>query len=433
MSTKRVIIFLSLFAVLAGSVFVGGFYLGKSKIQRTTLSGLNSFLSACQKLENTQEISSAETSLFVDACQELKKPGDLDFSLFWEAWQQIEKSFVNKDKIDVKKMISGAISGMVESLGDPYTVFLPPDESKRFKEEVKGVFGGVGMEIGIKDGQLQVVSPLEGTPAKRAGLRAGDKILEVNGTSTAGMSIEVAVNIIRGPRGTNVNLKISREGWNSPKDFNLIRDTIEIPSLKLEFKDLPGGEQAAYLALYQFSEKANYDFNAAAVNILNSPAKKIILDLRNNPGGYLEVAQAIAGWFLQKGQAVAIEDFGGGKEKINYDSNGPSLLADYPLVVLINQGSASAAEILAGALRDNRNILLIGEKSFGKGSVQELFDLSGGSSLKITVAKWLTPSGTLLTEVGLEPDVMVEMAEKDYEQSKDLQLERAIDILGKMR
>ena len=372
------------------------------------------------------------------------KPEHVDFSLFWEAWQKLEEKYVGKENLDIQKMIYGAISGMVRSLEDPYTLFLTPDDTKTFIENVKGTFEGVGMEIGIRNGQLQVIAPLEGTPAQKAGLRAGDKIIKVDDKSTIDMTIEEAVNLIRGPKGTEVTLTIYRDEWNETKDIEIIRGVIEIPSLKLEFKEeniaCPSeakGEDGcfvsiAHLHLYHFSEKAVSDFNQAAIQILESDAKKIILDLRNNPGGYLEVAQNIAGWFLEKGEIVVIEDFGGKKEQEIYKAEGNSLFLHYPLVVLINEGSASGSEILAGALRDNRGIKLIGETSFGKGSVQELERLTGGSSLKITIAKWLTPTGSLITDKGLEPDIKVELTEEDYEQDRDPQLEKAIEIIKEL-
>ena len=355
---------------------------------------------------------------------EICPPQEIDFSLFWEVYHKLQEKFVDKGKFDIQKMIYGAISGMVKSLGDPYTVFFPPEETKRFEEDVKGSFEGVGMEIGIKKGQLQVIAPLEGTPAQRAELRAGDKILKINDTETSDLTVDEAVNLIRGPKGTEVTLTIFREEWLKTKEIKLVRDVIEVPSLKWEMKD----ENIAYIQLYQFSENASADFRKAAIEILESPAQKIILDLRNNPGGYLEVAQDITGWFLEKGKTVVIEDFGQGNKQ-EYKAQGPGTFSDYKIVILINQGSASASEILAGALRDNRGILLIGEKSFGKGSVQELEKLKEGSSLKITVARWLTPKGQLITDVGLEPDIKVEMTEKDYEEEKDPQLDKAIEII----
>ena len=354
-------------------------------------------------------------------------PEALDFSLFWDAYHKIQEKFVDKGKLDTQKLIYGAISGMVQALGDPYTVFFPPQESKRFIEDVKGTFEGVGMEIDIKNNQLIIITPLEGTPAQRAGLRAGDKILKINGTSTASLTIDQAINLIRGPQGSEVVLTILREGWEVPKEIKVIRGIIEVPSLKLEMKDSSQGPMA-YIKIYQFSENLPYDFREAAFKILSTPTQKIIIDLRNNPGGYLEVAQDITGWFVERGKIAVIEDFGNGKKE-EYKTEGNGAFADYKVVVLINQGSASGAEILAGALRDNQGILLIGEKSFGKGSVQELERLKDGSSLKITVAKWLTPEGSLITDIGLEPDVKVEITDQDIEAGRDPQLDKAIEII----
>jgi len=350
---------------------------------------------------------------------EVCAPEHVNLSLFWEAWKQLEEKYVGKEDLDIQGMIYGAVSGMVKSLGDPYTVFLEPQDTKRFIEDVKGSFEGVGMEIDIRAGQLQVVAPLEGTPAKEAGLRAGDKILAVDEKSTADMTIYEAVNLIRGPRGTEVVLTIAREGWEETKDITIVRGIIEIPSLTLEIRE----DKIAHLRLFNFTEKAAYDFREAAINILESDTERIILDLRNNPGGYLEVAQDIAGWFLERDQIVAIEEFGGGEREL-YKAQGNAKLVSYSLVVLINEGSASGSEILAGALRDNRGVKLIGKRSFGKGTVQQLEKLSDGSSLKITIAKWLTPEEDLITDQGLEPDIEIAMAEDE-----DLQLDKAIEIL----
>lgn len=356
-------------------------------------------------------------------------PENVDLSRFWEAYYKLKDMFVSPEKMrDNEKLIYGAISGMVKSLDDPYTVFMPPEDSKRFMEDVKGQFEGVGMEIGIRNNQLQVVAPIEGTPASRAELRAGDAILQINGTSTADMALDKAVSLIRGPGGTEVVLNILRKDWKSAKDIKLIREVIKVPSLKWELKE----NDIAYLKLYQFTEKAAGDFSKASLEILRSPAKSIVLDLRDNPGGYLEVAQNIASWFLEDEQIVAIEDFGKGKTK-EYKSAGTGKLANMPVVILMNQGSASASEILAGALRDNRNVKLVGEKSFGKGSVQQVEKLKDGSSLKITVAQWLTPKGDLIAGKGLEPDIKVEITEKDYEQNKDPQMEKAIAVIKELR
>jgi carboxyl-terminal processing protease len=352
-------------------------------------------------------------------------PEDVDFSLLWEAWRTIEEKYVDKEKIDVQEMIYGAVAGMIKALDDPYTVFLKPDNSKRFIEDVKGTFEGVGMEISIRNNQLQVIAPLEGTPAQRAGLRSGDKIIKIDGESTVDMTIDQAVNLIRGTKGTKVVLTVFREEWSETKEIEIIRDSIDIPSLQLEIKE----DKIAYLKLYHFSEKAGYDFSQAAVEILASEAEAIILDLRNNPGGYLEIAQDIAGWFLEKGEIVVIEDFGEDKESKQFLAKGNARLANYPLVVLINQGSASGSEILAGALRDNKQAIIIGQTSFGKGSVQELIRLKQGSSIKVTIAKWLTPKGDLITDIGLEPDIKVEITDQDFDQGKDPQLDKALETI----
>lgn len=353
-------------------------------------------------------------------------PQDLDLSLFWQAWQVLEEKFVNPAQLDSQKMIYGAVSGMVGALEDPYTVFLNPEDTKKFLEDVSGRFEGVGMEIGIRKGQLQVIAPLHGTPAEQAGIRAGDKIIKIEETLTVDMTIDQAVSLIRGPKGTKVRLTILRPAWDKTKEFNIVREVIDIPSLKWEIKD----GNIAYLKLYHFTDKARSDFAQAAREISRGPTKKIILDLRNNPGGYLEVAQEIAGWFLERGQIVAIEDFG--EEQKKYKAQGTAELLRYPIIVLVNQGSASGAEILAGALRDNRGVRLVGEKTFGKGSVQQIERLKDASSLKVTVANWLSPQGYFISEKGLEPDIEVKMTDEDYEEDRDPQLDKAIEIIKEM-
>jgi carboxyl-terminal processing protease len=356
-------------------------------------------------------------------------PEKVDFSLLWEAWDKLQEKFVSPEKLDTQKMIYGAISGMVKSLDDPHTVFFSPEDTKKFMEDVSGRFEGIGAEIGERKGQIQIIAPLEGTPAQKAGLRAGDKIIKINETLTTDLSVDEAVDLIRGPKGTEVTLSIFREGWNSPKEIKIKRAIIEVPSIKWELKD----SDIAYIKLSQFSQNADTDFQNAAIEIIRSPAKKIILDLRNNPGGYLEISKEIGGWFLEKNQTVVIEDFQKSGDKKYYNAEGNSKLLTYPIVVLINKGSASASEILAAALRDNRGVKLIGETSYGKGSVQELEKLRGGSTIKITVAKWLTPKGNLIDGVGLEPDIKVEMTDKDYDEDKDPQLDKALEMIKEIK
>lgn len=350
-------------------------------------------------------------------------PEELDFSLFWQAYYKLKENFVDKEKMDLQKIIYGAISGMVKSLGDPYTVFLTPEENKIFQEDVKGYFEGVGMEVGIKKGKLTVIAPLENTPAKKAGILSGDIILEIDGKPTLDMTLEEAVKLIRGPKGTVVKLKIIREGWEKPEEFQIERAVIEIPSLKIEEKD-----GIIYLKIYHFSEKLRSDFRVAVNQILKNPSKKIILDLRDNPGGFLEVAVDVGSYFIEKGKLIAIEEYGDGTKEEFY-SRGPGVFSDYKIMILVNQGTASGAEILASALRENLGTMLIGEKTFGKGSVQKLENLKGGSALKITIAKWLTSKGQQISEIGLDPDLKIETKPKDIEEGKDPQLEKAIEIL----
>ena len=354
-------------------------------------------------------------------------PEDINFSLFWDAYHRLQEKYVDTEKLDNQKIIYGAISGMVKSLEDPYTVFFPPEETKKFMEEVSGTFEGIGIEIDVKDNMLQVIAPLEGMPAEKAGIKAGDKILKINDKITGDISIDEAINLIRGKKGTEVTLTIFRDGWKESKEIKIVRDLIIVPSVKLKFKD-----DIAIIKISQFSEKAGSDFNKIAYEVLNSSAKKIIIDLRNNPGGYLEVSQDIAGWFLEKGQIVVVEDFGGKAENNEYLAQGNGKLLSYPTVILIDGGSASASEILAGALKDNRNIKLIGEKSFGKGSVQQLENFEDGSSLKITIAKWLTPKGKSISEVGLEPDIKAELTEDDYNNNRDPQLDKAVETVNNL-
>ncbi len=356
-------------------------------------------------------------------------PEDVNFSVMWETWQKLKDNFVDSSKLDEQKMVYGATAGMVKSAGDPYTVFFTPDETTKFLEDVTGEFQGVGMEIGIKNDQLQVVSPIKGTPAERAGLRPGDIIVKIGAVVSAEISVEQAVSLIRGPQGTEVVLTIMRSDWKEPKEITIKRETIKIPSIEWEIKN----GNVAYIKIFQFSETLSLDFKKVAVEILNSPAKKIVIDLRGNPGGYLEVSQEIAGWFLERGKTVVSEDFGNKEDQTIYKAEGNSKFANYPIVVLINKGTASASEILAAALRDNRGIELVGETSFGKGSVQTLQNLTDGSSLKVTVAHWLTPAGTQISGNGLTPDIKVELTEDDYTNKKDPQLDKALEIIKEMK
>ena len=362
--------------------------------------------------------------------QEFGKPKEFDFSLFWDTWGKLREKYVDGTKIKEDKLLYGAISGMVKGVGDPYTTFFPPVETKSFKQDVGGSFGGIGAEIGKRNGFLVIIAPLEDTPAQRSGLQAGDKILKINGEPTDDITVEEAVTKIRGDVGTNVILSILRgNDGTKAKDITIERAIIKIPITKLEaLKD----NKIARLSFYSFTSTAPFEFQQAATKILATAGYKgVILDLRNNPGGYLEVAVDIAGWFLNTGDLVATEQFGQAEnnQKTEFRASGFGGLKNYPVVILVNQGTASAAEILAGALRDNRGIKLVGDKTFGKGSVQELVNLKDGSSLKVTVAKWLTPKGISISEQGLEPDFNVSITEDDIAKSRDPQLDKAVEIL----
>ena len=395
--------FIFITIILIATAFITGFYFGKFQQPRITPSD----------------------TIIIN--KDLGQPETVDFSLFWQVLKSLEENYVDKDKIDYKEVLYGAISGMTESLEDPYTVFMKPEKTESFLESVEtgGSFEGVGMEIGIKKGKLTVIAPLENTPAERSGIKAGDKILKIDDISTEDILLEEAVNLIRGKKGTKVVLTISREGLSEPKEITIIRDVIQIPVIKWEELD----NKIAYIKIYHFTGNLPEKFKNVVSETLSHKSEKIILDLRNNPGGYLETAVDIASWFIPRGELVAIEEFRDQQQDF-YRSKGYKGIAHLPLVVLINEGSASASEIVAGALRDIRNITLIGEKSFGKGSVQTLKKFQDGSSLKVTVAKWLTPSGVSINEEGLTPDIEVELTDEDFNNDLDPQLEKAIEFLN---
>jgi len=348
----------------------------------------------------------------------------IDFSLFWDVWQTIKDKYVEADKIDNQTLFYGAVSGLLGALKDENSVFFPPTDAQKFNEDISGEFGGIGAEIGTRNNQLVIIAPLKNTPAERAGLRALDKILKVDDTVTANLTTDEAVKLIRGQKGTTVILTILRNGWDKPKEISIIRDTIQVPTLDWEIKE----NNIAYIHLYNFYEKAPFLFYQAAVEIAFKNPKGIILDLRNNPGGFLDAAINLTGWFLKPGQTVVSEEFRSDKKQV-FTSYGNGLFKDVPIVILINEGSASASEILAGALRDNRSIKLIGKKSFGKGTVQELEPLKDGSSIKITVAHWRMPGGGLIEKNGLDPDYEVGLTDEDFKANRDPQLEKAMEVL----
>jgi carboxyl-terminal processing protease len=356
--------------------------------------------------------------------KETEKPPEVDLSPFWKAWRIIEEKYAAPDGIDRQKMLWGAIQGALSSLDDPYTVFFPPEEKKFFESEVRGNFEGVGMEIGIRKGILTVVAPLKGTPASRAGIKAGDKILKIDDKETSSLTVEEAVKLIRGPGGTTVRLTIISEGKDETREVSLVRETIKIPILEAEKKD----NDIFVIKLHNFSERSPLEFRQALREFVLSGASRLVIDLRNNPGGFLEAAVDVSSWFLDTGEVVVREKFKSGEER-PHRSRGYNPFANLPLVIILNQGSASASEIVAGALRDHEKAKLVGEKSFGKGSVQEVLDVTDETSLKVTIARWLTPNGKDITESGILPDVEVKNTEEDEAQGRDRVLEKAIEVL----
>ncbi len=351
---------------------------------------------------------------------------------FWKVWNVINEKYVEATTTDTQKRIWGAIQGLASSQGDPYTVFFPPEENKNFKNDIAGNFEGVGMEIGIKDGVLIVVSPLKNSPAEKAGMMPGDRIFKINDVSTNDLSVEKAVKQIRGARGTVVKLLIAREGIAETFEKSITRDVIDIPTLETDTKS-----GVFIIRLFSYTAQSPELFRLAVRKFLESGSNKLIIDLRGNPGGYLDAAWDMSSWFLPIGKVIVTEDFGGKEDNKVYRSKGYDVLNkffgenNYKVAVLVNNGSASAAEIMAGALQEHGIAKLVGIKTFGKGSVQELVPITAETSLKITIARWLTPKGHNLSHDGLVPDYEVKMTVKDLEEKKDPQQDKAVEILLK--
>ena len=368
------------------------------------------------------------TALSIENAESAEAP--LDFSPFWKAWNILNEKYVPASTtvavVEDEEKLYGAISGLAASLEDPYTVFFPPVEAKLFESDIRGNFEGVGMEILAQDGAITVIAPLKDSPAFRAGMLAGDRIIKINGKETSGLTTEDAVQLIRGPRGTAVTVTVFREGVKEPFEVRLVRDIINIPIINT--RSLPNG--VFVIELYSFSEQSPNLFRNALREFVLSNNDKLILDLRGNPGGYLEAAIDMASWFLPASKVGVREDFGGRKDEKVYRSRGYDVFADnLKFVILIDKGSASASEILAGALAEHGKAILVGETTFGKGSVQELIGITSETSLKVTVARWLPPKGLSISEKGIEPDYKVLRPPADMEAGRDPQLDKALEIL----
>ena len=352
---------------------------------------------------------------------------NVDFDLFWRTWAEVEKKYVDRADINREDMVLGAITGMVNSLDDPYTTFFKPESAKIFKEDINGSFSGIGAEIGFRDGALTIISPLKGSPAEKSGLKSGDIVTMVDDKSTMDMSLEEAVTLIRGPQGEDVVLKIFREGLDDLKDITITRNVIDIPTIESEVKE----GNIGYIKLYNFTGDASQLFRESVLDLKKQGAERFIVDLRNNPGGFLGASIEISSTVVPGGDVVVVEKFGNGEGNKNYRSKGYQSLENTPLVVLINGGSASASEIFAGAVKGKDKTKIIGTQSFGKGSVQEVVDITSHTFLKVTVAKWLTPDGTSIQDGGITPDIEVKIPE-DAKLGDDIQLDKAIEVVKEL-
>ncbi|HKK54509.1 MAG TPA: S41 family peptidase [Patescibacteria group bacterium] len=348
---------------------------------------------------------------------------NVDFNLYWQVWDTVKSTYVDSEDISEEDMFYGSLEGMIKAIDDPYTSFLDPELSKRFNDDLSGSFEGIGAEIGIRDDVLTIIAPINGMPAQEAGLKSGDKVLSIDGKSTAGISIDKAVDTLRGKKGTDVTLTIYREGLDETKDITINRGIITIESVKTEMLE----NQIMLISISNFNEDTEAIFSKAVEEAKSKEAKGIILDLRNNPGGFLDSAIEIASEWVETGPVV-LEKFDE-NDITKYQARGLARLQDYKTVVLLNQGSASASEIVAGALQDYNKATIVGEQSYGKGSVQSLEPFTDGSSLKVSVAKWLTPQGKSISEKGITPDIEVEYTIEDFENDRDPQLDKAIEII----
>jgi carboxyl-terminal processing protease len=372
----------------------------------------------------------------------------VDFSLFWDVWQRLHLYYIDAKTLDTQKLVYGAISGMVDAAGDPYTTFFPPDENKAFEEDISGTFQGIGAQLELIDNKIIIQTPLKGTPAEKAGLKPMDWIVKVNNEETTGWTTTQAAAKIKGKKGTSVTLTILHENATKTVDITIVRDDIIVASVDSWVKKptditeisnatgsaaLVGSNQSiAYIALSRFGDRTNDEWIKAVDTVVQAEKtqniKGLVFDLRNNPGGYLDGAVFVASEFIKNGVIVTQTNSDGTQNALSVNRQGK--LNDIPMVVLINKGSASAAEIVAGALKDHKRATIVGETSFGKGSVQTPQELTGGASLHVTTGKWLLPSGEWINKKGITPDVEVK-SDLITSATTDAQLEKAIEILLK--
>jgi len=378
--------------------------------------------------KNTNKTVSSDNLNIINSTSTLS---NIDMEPFWSVWKKLDEKFVitHKDtkQITDQEKLWGAIQGLTNSYGDDYTVFMPPEDSTAFANDISGNFEGVGMELAIRDGNLVVVAPLKDTPAYGAGVKSGDKIIKIDDKNAIGMSVDTAVKMIRGKAGTIVVITFVRGEENTPIELEIKRGIINIPTVDTEIKG-----DIFIIRLYNFYATSPEKFKNALREFAESGKYKLILDLRGNPGGYLDAAVDMASWFLPLGKVVVKEDFGTKQNEQIYRSKGYyAFISDsgFKMIILVNEGSASASEILAGALQEHGVAKLVGTKTFGKGSVQELIQITPETSLKVTIAKWLTPTGRSISDDGLTPDYEVKITEADFKAERDPQMEKAIELL----
>jgi carboxyl-terminal processing protease len=351
----------------------------------------------------------------------------ISFDLFWDVWNRIQDHYVDAP-VDEQQLLYGSIQGLVRSLDDPYSIFLDPEQTKDFMSQINGTFEGIGAEIDIEEGKLVIIAPLKDSPAEHAGLQAGDWILRIDEEETTDLSAEEAVSKIRGPKGTVVKLEVLHSDATESVVIEITRDEIKVESVKWEFRETSAGT-IAMVSIYHFNDDTTDLLNAAISEILVKDVKGLVLDLRNNPGGFLETSIEVASEFMDH-DVVVTQSSDVDVEKV-YKSEGEPRLIGMPTVVLVNGGSASASEIVAGALQDYKLATIIGQQTFGKGSVQDYDEFTDGSSLKLTIAKWLTPKGRTIQGEGIKPDIDVQFTQEDQKEKRDPQLDRALDELTK--
>lgn len=400
--------------IIVAAVFSGGIYYGQ-KNQTSLISRLME-----KRLAYSENVDPATNNGATIS-------SDVNFDLYWEVWQNLKVDFVDKNKIVDKEMFYGSLKGLAASMGDPYTIFMDPKTTKEFNDDLAGTFEGIGAEVGLRNEIVTIIAPLDGLPAAKAGIKAGDKIIAIDGKTALGLSADEAVKLIRGPKGTKVTLTIMRNKTDKPKDYTITRDIIIVKSVTTELRK----DGIYVIKVSNFNNDTDALFAAAVQNILIKNPKGLILDLRNNPGGYLESAIMMASEWVKEGPVV-VEQFNNNRRNEDF-ALGNARLANFPTIVLVNGGSASASEIVAGALRDYKKATIVGENTYGKGSVQTIKDLSDGSSLKVTVAKWLTPAGDAINDKGIKPNVEIKFTQDNIDKNIDPQFNKALELLLKKK